>query len=335
MVAVTLVCWSDGFDLTREFTRIKDAGMGAGSVPVFGLAPRARQPLPPDAPVHVLVTCPRDHLSNVFLSNVLEADHAGNEPVRGVPMVSAYDEQVLLTKQLTPDQSLTRANDSAKWVIQTVSVVATILGGFGAVAGLSTQSSRHPALIVWTVALAGAAVVCGVIGLLPSLREINVNKSADVVSYYQRVIWWRGSWSIAASIALLVAIVTAIVTVTGYANGPVLTTPTLSAGWDGSGASPVISADATVTHAKSGTGVDLTIEVPAASGSSKPTVLASATGTIGRNGTTEVVLTFVPSPATGMFEAVLRDESGATLASVLLSQPPSFAAPAASATPAG
>lgn len=259
---------------------------------------------------------------------------SGNQSIVGRPVISDYDQALTLAKQLTPDQSLVRANDSAKWAVQTIALVATFLGGFGAIAGLSTIPTRHASLIVWTIALSGLAVSFGIVALLPRFGTIDPNKAQQVDRYFKHLLYRRGLFTIAAFACLLGAIVLAVITSFEIESDPVVPTATLTTGWDGSGTSPVVSADLSVAHAQPGTTIELVVTGPASAGTD-PTpggtsTLASATGTVGQNGTTEVDLKFVPALHSGPFRALATDVSNqpnTTLATASISMPPVFVLP--------
>ncbi len=259
--------------------------------------------------------------------------------ITGRPVISDYDQAVTLAKQLSPDQSLARANDSAKWAVQTIALVATFLGGFGAVAGLSSSPTRHGPLIVGTIVLSGLAVGLGIVALLPRFRPVDPNKDEDVKRYFEQLLRRRGVFTIAAFVCLLAAILLAVITSLVIEHDPVVPTVSLTAGWDGSGTSPAIGATLSVSHAIAGTSVDLVVKGPGLSGSSSaPTAtatLASASGTVGQNGTTEVDLKFLPTIRTGPFTVFATDTSNApakVLATASIGVPPVFVSPTTTAT---
>jgi hypothetical protein len=244
-----------------------------------------------------------------------------DQVVPGRPLIGDYDLALALAKQLTPDQSLSRASDSAKWAVQTIALVATFLAGFGAIAGLSTVPTRHGSLIVTTIVLAGLAVLAGIVSLLPTLRTVDINRAPSVERHFHRLLLRRGVFAIAAFLFLLAAIGVAITASVATETDPVIPTATLTSGWDGSSTAPVVSADVSVSHANPGTLISLVIT------GTDSAVLTRAHGSVGQNGTTEISIKFVPTKDIGPFVASATDTSvhpHATLATVTLSDPPTF-----------
>ena len=213
--------------------------------------------------------------------------------------------------------------------------MATFLGGFGAIAGLSAVPARHAPLIIWTIAFSGLAVGSGIIALLPRFRKVDPNNDRAVNRYFRRLLLRRGIFTIAAFVCLLLAILFAIITSFSIENDPVIPTATLTVGWDGSGTTPDVSADLSVSKADPGTVIDLVITGPSSSNGtgSDPVgavMLASASSTVGQNGTTEVDLKFVPSVEKGSFKGVATDATQGrkkTLATVSIPMPPAFVSP--------
>jgi hypothetical protein len=116
-----------------------------------------------------------------------------------------------LADELTPVKSLARLDAATGRVVTTVSVVGTLLTGFGlAAAGLPGIGGAARALAVCSVVLAVLAVLCALIAqTLTVTRGLNTNNLLAVGAWYERRFTVRAPLTRAASVLLVAAVAVA------------------------------------------------------------------------------------------------------------------------------
>ncbi len=195
------------------------------------------------------VECPKDSCRNIFSSQTLAVhpQSDGYITIVGRPPTDMDTYLSNAAKELGPDKSLTRASDSAKYVIANVSLVALVAGGFGIFSNTKGGFDQEPILFGAIVLFALAALVAAVVGLLPRQESrLNSNNIVAVAAAYKSAIAYRVLWARIATGALIVALLLGfVVFFVASSPGP---TSAISATWDGSGARLLL--DAVVTSEK-------------------------------------------------------------------------------------
>ena len=130
-------------------------------------------------------------------------------PVR--PVSQADRTWETLGNELTPAKSLQRMDTATDRVVRTVTIIGTLLGGFG-VFGATKPTVSGPArwITVAAVVCAAAAVGCALAAqILTISMHVNPENLAQVRAWYKRRIETRGYPTRAATFLLLVAAVLA------------------------------------------------------------------------------------------------------------------------------
>ncbi|MGH7732898.1 MAG: hypothetical protein ACREOE_04130 [Gemmatimonadales bacterium] len=256
------------------------------------------------------------------------ADQAG--PAAGSTVRPVTDEDrvwVNLADELTPAKSLERVDTATDRVVRTVTIIGTLLGGFG-VFGATKPAVSGPArwITIAAVACAALAVACALAAqILTITRHFNPENLAAVRAWYRRRIDTRGYptraatlllmiGAVLAGVAAIVALATATPSQPTIAVARVLdhaaatpgtgTTPGTSAA--GTGAPPTITITAEVTFRGLTSGQSATVVVSAATSGQ---VLASAAITPATDGTATRTLTVSGLPPTVPVTVVARGGS--------------------------
>ena len=222
------------------------------------------------------------------------------------PVSDADRTWATLARELTPAQSLQRMDTATDRVVRTVTIIGTLLGGFG-VFGATKPTVSGPArwITVAAVVCAAAAVACALAAqILTISKHVNPENLAQVRAWYHRRLETRGYPTRAATFLLLVAAVLAgaaavVALATATPNEPTIavtraldhaapvsataTTP----------ATATITAEVTFRGLTSGQTASVTVRATATG-----QVLASATVTPATDGTATRTLTVTGLPAT-------------------------------------
>lgn len=290
----------------------------------------ASDPAASDDSVFV-VTCPYGHgIQNAFGPGLSDLEARGQHAhvvVVGRPLSPRENALTEAAKELSPEKSLNRASESAKWVISSISIVAVVVGGFGIVTGVADSVDRFPVLVAATIGLAAVALAAAIAALIPRVQDVDLGDLESLDQHYKALIRWRGYWTLAATIALLLAVLfgVGLAVATAYADDK--PTAELTTTWDGSGLAAVLTVDAAVSGAEPDSTIEATV---VQDGSDTP--LASATSTTGADGTATVSFKFRPADTAEPFTLRLAD-ADTVLGEVTLSAPaftpPPTTAPAA------
>jgi hypothetical protein len=116
--------------------------------------------------------------------------------------------------KITPEKSIERLDDHAKYLFSTISIVGTLLTGFGIFSCGETNVLHNPWIII-PVALACLSLALSMMGITPKVERLNRHDINSVRDYYNnqiirrgRFIFWAG---VAFSLSLLsVAVVLAL-----------------------------------------------------------------------------------------------------------------------------
>jgi hypothetical protein len=129
----------------------------------------------------------------------------------GLPLTARQRALRALAEELTPVKSLVRLDAAVGRVVTTVSVIGSLLTGFGlAAAGLPGIDDFSRALAVSSVVCAVLAVSCALIAqTLTVTRGLNTNNLLEVGKWYERRFLVRAPLIRGASLLLLTAVVAA------------------------------------------------------------------------------------------------------------------------------
>jgi hypothetical protein len=241
------------------------------------------------------------------------AHGAQADPVR--PVSDADRTWATLARELTPAQSLQRMDTATDRVVRTVTIIGTLLGGFGVFgAAKPTVSGAARWITAGAVVCAAAAVACALAAqILTISKHVNPENLAQVRAWYKRRIETRGYPTRAATFLLLVAAVLAgaaavVALATATPNEPTIAvTRALDHAAPVSPGAATPPATATVTAAvtfrglTSGQTASVTVKATATG-----QVLASATVTPATDGTATRTLTVTGLPATGAVTVLAR-----------------------------
>ena len=220
-----------------------------------------------------------------------------------------------LGNELTPAKSLQRMDTATDRVVRTVTIIGTLLGGFG-VFGATKPTVSGPArwITIGAVVCAAAAVACALAAqILTISKHVNPQNLAQVRAWYHRRLETRGYPTRAATFLLLVAAVlagaaAAVALATATPNEPtVAVTRALdhaapaSPGAATPPATATVTADVTFRGLTSGQTASVTVTATATG-----QVLASATVTPATDGTATRTLTVTGLPATEAVTVLAR-----------------------------
>jgi hypothetical protein len=127
------------------------------------------------------------------------------------PLTARRRALIALADELTPAKSLVRLDAATARVVTTVSVVGTLLTGFGLLAaGLPTLGGAARAFAVVSMVFAFFAVLSALTAqILTITRSLNTNNLKDVERWYQRRFQTRAPLTRAAGVLLVVAVAAA------------------------------------------------------------------------------------------------------------------------------
>jgi hypothetical protein len=119
-----------------------------------------------------------------------------------------------VASKITPEQSLGHLDTHGKYLFSTISIVGTLLTGFGIFSPSGATVLRNPLVLV-PIALACLSLALAMMGITPKLDTVNRLDINSVRNYYNRLIRRRGRFifwgGMVFSLSLLsVAIVTAV-----------------------------------------------------------------------------------------------------------------------------
>ncbi len=234
-------------------------------------------------------------------------------PVR--PVSPADRVWATLGSQLTPAQSLERVDTATDRVVRTVTIIGTLLGGFG-VFGATKPSVSGPArwLTIGAVACAVLAVGCALAAqILTISKHVDPENLAQVRAWYKRRIETRGYPTRAATFLLMLAAVLAgaaaiVALVTARPNEPTIAVtrtldhplPTVPA----PAATATVTVEVTFRGLGGGQSASIVVTAPAAG-----QVLATATVTPATDGTASRTLTITGVRAAEPITVVARGGS--------------------------
>lgn len=148
---------------------------------------------------------------------------AADNTVVGEP-VSPTDQMWLdAAAELTPDKSVARIEDNAKYLLGGVAIIGTLLTGLGVLT--SDKVASHPVALMTTVVLTALSLAVAALALVPHGGDVSIEDVASVRRFYETDIKVRGRLVQAAGVlfgaAVLATSIPAIVIgVTEHPVGP-------------------------------------------------------------------------------------------------------------------
>jgi hypothetical protein len=277
----TFVCLKDGTDLTQA---VLDDINGTG-ISVLKVQSGS-------ADWQALVTCPTDNCLNWF-SGAVANTAGGDATIPGmVPgVIATYLSDA--AKQLGPAQSLATSGDAAKFVLDRISLVALVLGGFGIFTDLGGGFDRHPTLFATVTVASALALALAVVALFPRVKKnLDYGNLVAVKHAFESVIKWRVRFAQLATLALLIGIGAALVAFF-KAKDDATPVATLSASYDGSGDQPLLSYTADLKSLPEGATATVRLIGLKSRTDTAGKELASTSGTRDRNGDAKIDSKFV------------------------------------------
>ena len=163
-----------------------------------------------------------------------------NGPIVGTRPSAAQQAALAAAANMTPDKSLARTQELAKFVFSNVAVIGTLLVGFGLFTNLGDVLENSWQLpepfegVPVAVAALGLSLFCASLAIWPKMSSVNPSRLADVEAWYRRQIVRRGTWMILSLALFSLAILVATFSGIGSAGKP--EKPAISASWTGLGA---------------------------------------------------------------------------------------------------
>lgn len=171
-------------------------------------------------------------------------------PVIGKPPGPADKADFAASANLAPDKSLTRVQESAKFVFSSVAVVGTLLTGLGLFTDLGDVLENSLVLpLPWgevpvAVAALGLSLFFASVALWPKISSVDLSRPAEVNRWYRQQIIRRGVSMILSLGLFSLAILVATFTGTDATEDP--EKPSISASWTGLDDEAAVSVSAEV-----------------------------------------------------------------------------------------
>jgi hypothetical protein len=179
---------------------------------------------------------------------------------------------ITAAKELAPDKSLQRVQDSAKWLFTSIGAVTALITGFGLISG--DRLRANPVALVVAIVLAALSLFLAMVSLVVNPRNVRIESIDSVRSYYEHDLRWKGRLVQAGGICFAAALIAgALAASLGAAPGPTVS-PITSAHWSGTGASSKLSVTTAVSGAPAGAVITLIVTAPGGGGT---TILADET----------------------------------------------------------
>ena len=189
-------------------------------------------------------------------------------------------------ESLGPDKVLTALEATAKLVLASVVLVASVLTGFGLFADVASRLREEPMLLARPVAAATISALLAIAALIPWPWRVDVDNLDSLRSRFKWQVIVRGALVIAAMLLLLAAVFMASVGVARYVTiaGPTSPSIAFSHGVGEDGAT--VAATVKLSRAPTGSIADVVIH---AEGSDDPVFRASQV--VGTSGEVEITAT--------------------------------------------
>jgi hypothetical protein len=154
-------------------------------------------------------------------------------PVVGAPPTPQQKAAFAAAANLSPEKSLLRIQELAKFVFSSVGVIATLLTGLGLFTDLGKVLENSWAIgdVPLPVAFAGTSLFCASCAIWPKMSSVDLADLNQVESWYRRQIVRRGIWMILSLALFSLAILCATFTGVGVDEAP--SKPSIFGSWKG------------------------------------------------------------------------------------------------------
>lgn len=169
--------------------------------------------------------------------------------------------QALLIKasdSLAPDKALASLDSTARLVIASVALVASVLTGFGLFTDVAARLREDPGLLAWPVGLAIAGAVLAMLSLVPWLGRVDVDDLNSVQRRFTSQLIVRGVLVFLALGLLIAAVGLAAFGTSRYLSASGVSQPVLSLSRN-IGASTTVAVSAKASRAPTGATAELVV----------------------------------------------------------------------------
>jgi len=185
--------------------------------------------------------------------------------IRGVPPTSEQKQLIKAAESLGPDKSLANLDASARLVLTSVVLVASVLTGFGLFADVSARLRAQPLLLGLPIGLAILSAVLAIFALVPWMWRVDVDDLKSISSAFTLRIRVRGTLVIFAMLLLIGAIAAAAYGAGQYLAGSDASDHSLTLTRAMTGDGPTVTAAVQVNRAPAGSVAEVTVTSPASS----------------------------------------------------------------------
>lgn len=154
-------------------------------------------------------------------------------PIVGRPPDAEDTFWLSVASKMTPDESIERLDTHGKYLFSTVSIVGTLLTGFGIFSPLGATALRNPWLFL-PVALACLSLALAMMGITPRLGEVNRCDIYSIRKHYNDLIRRRGRFIFWAGVAFALSLLSVAVVLV-FSLRPTPVTPAISVRLIGTG----------------------------------------------------------------------------------------------------
>ena len=198
------------------------------AAPWARLGPMATVQLSPnfDFGWRTLVTCPwphenenvdlpEDHRANLFDGVWIQARLVGQPSanpevptVRGLAPTTEQASVARMAAEISPEKADAKFEAATKALIGNLTVLTTLLGGFGIYKGAADSTPSQLRLLALPVALAAASVAAAILATRPRSGHVrSILDLAAVQSWVEGVLWERAVWMTLAMVLFIGSLV--------------------------------------------------------------------------------------------------------------------------------
>jgi hypothetical protein len=145
-----------------------------------------------------------------------------------------------IASKITPDKSVERLDTHGKYLFSTVSIVGTLLTGFGIFSPMGATVLRNP-LIFLPVGLACLSLALAMMGITPMVHKLYLQDINSVRNYYNHLIRERGRFIFWGSVVFSLSLLS-VALVTAASLKPAPLTPAISVRLMGTGEKTILTA---------------------------------------------------------------------------------------------
>jgi hypothetical protein len=179
--------------------------------------------------------------------------------IRGTPPTAAQKQLIKAAESLGPDKSLATLDASARLVLASVVLVASVLTGFGLFADVATRLRSDPTVLALPIGLAIASAVLAIFALVPWVWSVDVDNLNRISMRFDRQIKIRGALVIVSMLLLLAAIGGAAYGAGRYVSTAGVGEPTVTLTRAITGDGPTVSGTVQLARAPTGARAEITV----------------------------------------------------------------------------